>query len=165
MTTTESTPPPLSENHQRRFWDKVSVAPSGCWLWTASTYREGYGKFSVWEAGKTKTRPAHRVAWELAEGPIPPDKVLLHTCDVRECVNPGHLKVGSQGENVRDMYSKGRGPAHAPNGSGLTLQKASEIRAKYIPGEMGYRRLAREYGVSTTLIRQVVVGHVWRSES
>lgn len=83
----------------------ISIEPnSGCWLWTASTQRFGYGQFRM----NGKTRPAHRASWELHRWPIATDVFLLHVCDVPSCVNPDHLRPGTQRDNMRDMHSKGR---------------------------------------------------------
>jgi hypothetical protein len=61
--------------------------------------------------GKQFTTYAHRVAYVLANGPIEPGQVVMHTCDVPACVNPAHLKLGSQGDNNRDCFAKGRNPS------------------------------------------------------
>ena len=89
----------------QRFEEKYEPEPnSGCWLWTASTDTVGYGH--MWVGGKLKQ--ANRISWELYIGPIPEDKYVLHKCDVRSCVNPYHLFLGTQRENVEDMHKKGR---------------------------------------------------------
>ena len=78
---------------------------SGCWVWLLSTIPQGYGHFKV--AGKT--RRAHRVVWEEFKGPIPERLKVLHTCDNPSCVNPEHLFLGTQADNMQDMKQKGRG--------------------------------------------------------
>ena len=69
-----------------------------------SYYRAGYGRFHV----NRQSRYAHRVAFELRNGAIPGDMKVLHRCDSRSCVNPEHLLLGTQAENVRDTIRKGR---------------------------------------------------------
>lgn len=93
---------PLTE----RFWRKVdkSAGPEGCWPWTGSRHGFGYGFVS---AGG-KRRGAHRVSWELANGPIPDGLSVCHRCDNPPCVNPAHLFLGTVGDNTRDMMAKGR---------------------------------------------------------
>lgn len=78
---------------------------TGCHLWMGWRELHGYGR--MWVDGRTKT--AHRVAWELANGPIPEGKIVMHTCDNRRCCNPEHLKLGTHGDNLRDRLDKRRG--------------------------------------------------------
>jgi len=87
-----------------RFMAKVSPEPtSGCWLWTGANVR-GYGQLHL--AGKMVR--AHRLSYELRHGPLPEGSCVLHECDMPSCVNPDHLKVGSQTENMRDKGLRGR---------------------------------------------------------
>jgi hypothetical protein len=92
-----------------RFWAKVdrSGGPEVCWLWTAGTKSSGYGEFSF-QGG---SRPAHQVAWELANGePFPEGMFGCHHCDNPPCVNPAHIFVGTTADNMHDALSKGRLP-------------------------------------------------------
>lgn len=94
--------PPL-----RRFMDAcLEDLETGCWNWTKSV-RGRYGMFRM----STKTTLAHRTAWELFKGPIPEGKCVLHRCDNRRCVNPKHLFLGTQKDNIHDMMRKGRDTA------------------------------------------------------
>lgn len=89
-----------------RFFEKISVCEtSGCHMWIGSVMANGYGRFGF---GPRDVRFAHRVAYELANGPIPDEAVICHRCDVPRCVNPAHLFVGSMKDNVRDMMRKKR---------------------------------------------------------
>ena len=81
-----------------------SSTPDQCWPWTGPTLRDGYGQFNV---GGTSYR-AHRVAWELTNGPIPDGLEVLHACDNPPCCNPAHLSVGTHAENVADAKRKGK---------------------------------------------------------
>lgn len=88
-----------------RFWSKVEKS-DGCWEWNASIFKlTGYGQFAL-----ESTRPinAHRMAWILEHGDIPDGMNVCHHCDNRLCVNPAHLFLGSQQDNMIDMTEKGR---------------------------------------------------------
>jgi hypothetical protein len=91
-----------------RFWEKV-LKTTDCWIWTGARNRKGYGRFSVRVGERIKNYRAHRFAWEMAHGEAPPtNRELCHTCDVRECVKPSHLFIGTHGENMEDAQRKGR---------------------------------------------------------
>jgi len=92
---------------QVRFWSFVNKT-DGCWIWTGSTNKKGYGQMSQ---GKRGLRPlhVHRVSWEIHNGQIPDDQCVLHRCDNPACVRPDHLFLGTEKENTRDMMSKERG--------------------------------------------------------
>jgi hypothetical protein len=77
---------------------------NGCLLWTGYREKTGYGAMSV---GGRFTK-VHRVAWQLANGDIPAGMKVCHSCDVRNCIEPTHLWLGTQADNIRDMYEKGR---------------------------------------------------------
>ncbi len=109
-----------------RFWEKVAKADGdGCWLWTGAIgKRWGYGTIK----SGVRTRSAHRVAWELTNGPIPAGLCVCHRCDTPACVRPTHLFLGTAADNMRDMYTKGRktwkghriSPTHCLNGHPLS---------------------------------------------
>lgn len=99
-----------------RFWNKAAVVPSGCWLWTKAKDHRGYGRYEH----NGRTSAAHRVAHEALIGPIPEGLNVLHGCDTPNCVNPSHLRAGTQGENLQDCVARGRNPraskTHCPAG-------------------------------------------------
>lgn len=86
-----------------RFWAKVDKgSPTSCWPWVGGTAR-GYGQLGI---GSDKWVRAHRLSYELHHGAIAPGLVVRHKCDNKLCVNPDHLELGSQGDNVRDTYDR-----------------------------------------------------------
>ncbi len=108
-----------------RFYAKVSKTPTerGCLEWTGYHNRLGYGYFKV---GK-KNIGAHRIAWEIVNGPIPAGLVIRHMCHNPQCVNPAHLRLGSQADNVRDMMSSGRWH-NAPNTRAPYVKPVKPVR-------------------------------------
>lgn len=150
-----------------RFWANVdrSGGPDACWPWVrAVSSANGYGVVRV--AGKIQR--AHRIAWELAnERPIPDGLLVCHRCDNRPCCNPAHLFVGTQSDNIRDMFAKGRDRQRHPRGenhhnSKLNDEAVRDIRRRVATGGVTRQALADEYGVSTSTIVLVVKREVWK---
>jgi len=89
----------------KRLLSGYTLCPdTGCWLWTGHKYRNGYGAIKVFG----RMRLAHRFSYELHKGPIPEGLCILHSCDVRNCVNPEHLRVGTHQENMQEASERGR---------------------------------------------------------
>lgn len=111
-----------------RFWPKVDKS-GDCWNWTANRNVRGYGMFSI-RSGYMRT--AHRVSYELCNGPIAEGLFVCHSCDNPSCVNPAHLWLGTHMDNMMDREAKGRNAStkkmHCPRGheySGDNVQKTS----------------------------------------
>src|SRR3990167_8748892 len=119
----------MKNSVEERFFNKVERIPwCGCWLWLGYATKDGHGKF--WYRAAMPT--AHRVAWQLFKGPIPERMCVLHDCDIACCVNPDHLYIGTNKDNVRDRVIRGRSAPvnkeRAPNAK-LTQLQVDEIRA------------------------------------
>lgn len=101
-----------SAKDRERFATYVSAPDAnGCWMWAGRVRSGGRGYFAVYDSEhpKGKHLRASRVAWEMLVGPIPEGLVVCHKCDRPLCVNPSHLFIGTQTDNLADMRSKGRG--------------------------------------------------------
>jgi hypothetical protein len=143
-----------------RFWSKVNKsAPGGCWLWTAATIR-GYGQIAGTVNGARRPLYAHRVSWEMAHGPIPKGLEVLHNCPTGDnplCVNPAHLFLGTQKENLADARRKGRLDESGARTRKLTYE--DRLAIFNTPERRGVRvELARRYGVSKTAIHHIRAG-------
>lgn len=140
----------------KRFWSKVTKSDNGCWLWQGSLIvRNGYGQFSAKVGGRWTMLRAHRVAWELWHGPLPPGVCVLHKCDNPACVRPepGHLFLGTQAENLEDMRKKGRAsPPPWLGGTKHPLAKLTQAKAaqaqRWKASGVSYSEIARRLGVS-----------------
>jgi hypothetical protein len=138
-----------------RFWSKVDMS-GDCWMWTAAVNKRwGYGAFSI----RGAVRRAHRIAWEIVNGPIPDDLHVCHACDNRACVNPAHLFIGTRADNMQDMIRKGRDPK--PNAR-LTPEQIKVIRCRWTAGGITHTKLAAEYGVCRQAIGKIVNRMRWK---
>lgn len=151
--------PEFTPKDIERFWSKVRKT-DGCWLWRASLRPNGYGQF-FFGAGKSAGY-AHRFAWESTYGPIPKGMLVCHTCDVRACVNPTHLFLGTNADNTQDCIQKGRFPlGEQANNVRLSEADVIAIRAAHAAGESA-TALALRFGVSKPHIGQIVHERRWK---
>jgi hypothetical protein len=109
----------LSQADIERFWSRVdrSGGPEACWFWVSSTTRgNGFNRrlrvlgssYGIFTLANGLQCSAHRLSYIMAKGPIPEGLYILHECDVPACVNPAHLKAGTQSENISDAWKRGR---------------------------------------------------------
>lgn len=152
---------------EERFWSKVvklNAADGGCWMWTGSRFREGYGDYRSMPG----VFSAHRVAWILCNGPIPAGLEVLHGCDNPSCVNAEddrHLFLGTQTDNVADCVSKGRRRYSFGSdkyNAKLSEDDVAEIRSIYASGSETIRSMADRFGVSDGHICTIAQGKVWK---
>lgn len=144
----------LTDADEARFWEKVDVGGiDECWPWLGYTDPAGYGQFSF----EGKKKRAHRIAVRFTRTD-PTDKVVRHLCHNPSCVNPRHLKTGTQLENVQDMVRANRQAQGEGNGnSKLSAGQVREIRRSDRPPE----ELASNYPVTAGNIRKIRAGELW----
>ncbi|RUR52748.1 HNH endonuclease [Vreelandella populi] len=152
----------ITRSEAQRFHQKyIKDEASGCWLWQYAKSNGGYGSVKV--GGNRES--AHRVSYFLHKGPIPHNRIVCHECDVRDCVNPDHLFLGTHMDNTQDMINKGRqryvGQKGAKNPRAvLTEKKVCEI-IKLIAKGMTNRAIANRFGVSHGAISLIRLGKCW----
>ena len=132
---------------------KIIIDDNGCWLWQGALGHNGYGL--GYHAG-SKSR-MHRVSYEVFVAPIPEGLYVLHSCDVRRCCNPDHLRVGTQKENMADMMGRGRNMNGERRIRSLTNEHVLEIKALIDAGERQVD-IAKKYGVHKTMISHIKAG-------
>ncbi len=124
-----------------KFWMKVRICDKttdlrykteyigSCWIWTYALSPSGYGAFQ-WDG---KRRRSHRIAYQIAFGEIPEDKLVCHKCDNPSCVNPQHLFLGSPKQNTQDMIYKGRLNRSRGEDKGISFRKETgKWRVRYM---------------------------------
>jgi hypothetical protein len=156
--------PLLADADIERFWSKVDVRePDECWMWTGAIFGPGYGGFQF----EGRTLYAHRTALLIGTGKWPGKSLVLHSCDVRRCVNPAHLRAGTSMENRRDAVDRcrlnpARGERHAS--ARLTADIVLELRRKHsIDAPFAdLAASAAQHGVTPATVYQAVTRRTWR---
>lgn len=140
----------------QNFWSKVRKG-AGCWIWEGGLSPKGYGVHWI----GTGHKRAHRYSFQLATGIDPGGRVVMHKCDNRRCVNPAHLQLGTQAENIADMDRKGRrnAPRGIQHGSAkVTPEQVAAIRCDPRPP----REIAKDYPIGSSGIEAIKSGRTWR---
>lgn len=150
-----------------RFLSKIdkSGGDDACWIWRGTVDKvTGYGSFGVHHAAGKPHRlvGAHRYSWAHHVGAIPDAKSVLHRCDVRACVNPAHLFLGTHGDNMADGVKKarfqhGRGHHNAKLSESdiLTIRRANDAG-------MPQWRIAKAYDISQSHVSQIIRAFIWK---
>lgn len=137
----------FSKKTMKSFEAKYEVAKTtGCWEWTASCGEGGYGQFVTSVKDGHKWYRAHRFSYITHRGSIPEGMVVMHSCDNPRCVNPDHLRLGTQADNIKDREEKCRGYLRRT----IQANDVSEIKAS----NKSDRELATELGCSRA--------HIWK---
>ncbi len=149
---------PLSD----RFWEKVERGTDDeCWEWKAHRNACGYGTIKA-AGAKGQMLLAHRVSYSIAHGVTVAsfgDLRVLHRCDNPGCVNPAHLSLGTQGDNIRDMFAKGRDNRARGERSGRTSLTADQVLVIRAGGSP--RDLASRFGIHTSTIHNIRRRRTW----
>lgn len=151
------------ESITERLQRKSKPASDGCREWTGWCDDGGYGRVSI----DRTMRPAHVIAWEQANSrKVPDGLVVRHTCDNPPCIEPTHLVLGSQAQNVADMFERGRADrtGERNNAAKLTAESVQAIRAKHAVGQ-SVNSLSRDYGVSVSQVKNIVTNKQWKEVS
>ena len=150
---------------KERFSNKYIInEDTGCWNWIGSCYSNGYGNIML---ENKKITGAHRASWLIYKGLIPKNVNVCHKCDNVKCVNPDHLFLGTQKQNLADMTNKGRRRSNTPKGSCNINAKLNEhdvinIRKMYIPGVVTHQEIADIYNVTKRAITVILNRKGWK---
>lgn len=146
------------QKYPKRFLDKIDQQKD-CWIWNAAKHRQGYGNYFL----NGKVMLAHRVSYFYHSGYMPkPHEKVCHKCDNESCVNPDHLFLGTQANNVRDMMQKGRGRKRGLSGEKNPRSKLTEQQARFIrSSDLPTSKIARMLGVGDSTVSMVRRGHNW----
>jgi hypothetical protein len=160
---------------KERLQDKYQIDANGCWIWTGDKTSQGYGRLSSQSNNVKKKIRAHRVSYEVYNGPIPQGMLVCHSCDIPSCINPEHLWLGTHKDNAADRVAKGRnGSTGGPKGprgpmersvshGTLTQEDVNIIRKKHADGS-SYANLSLVYNTSAKYIYRVCARLVWNKE-
>jgi hypothetical protein len=144
---------PLLERFEEKY---VPVTESGCWIWIACL-RNGYGTMKV----NGKMIKSNRLAWTLCRGPIPKGLFVLHTCDVKECVNPDHLFLGTHGDNMKDMVKKGRSAKCVGENHSQTTLTNKQVLAIRDDSRVQHI-VAKDYGIKQQAVSNIKLRKTWQ---
>lgn len=144
---------------KKNFDDRIEKR-EGCWRWKGAKDKNGYGQMQV--DSKNRLIKAHRISWMLFRGEIPKKINVCHTCDNAECTNPEHLFLGTPKENTHDMIKKGRNAKGSKMSTAKLKEKDIPQIRKLIDMGVTMSRIARDYLVKDSTIRNIKYGLTWK---
>jgi len=143
---------------KNKFYSNGILNENGCLEWKRYINKHGYGYIFV----KGKSWSIHRYSYFLTYGKIPKEKWILHKCDNRKCINPNHLYLGDNAQNVKDRVSKNRSAIAEKNkASKLTIEQVKNIKILLRDGVPGLR-LAKQYKMSQATIAEIKRNEIWK---
>lgn len=154
-------PGALTATERARFFSHVEPVPeAGCWLWAASWHPGGYGQMNL----RGRPELCHRLSWEMHKGPIPSGLLVCHRCDTPACVNPDHLFLGTNTDNMADMLAKGRHRSRTERGEKSARAKITDATAAAIFRANGSRQsIADRFGVNRMTVSHIKLGKQWNT--
>lgn len=157
LTSNRPARPTRDMSTEERFFHYVDKRPDGCWLWTGGTFGEGgYGAFYV----RPSSVCAHVYSYIIRNGAVPSGMCVCHTCDVRNCVNPDHLFLGTTQDNTQDMINKGRFRVASGDIHYKTKIKEADLPKIFeMAKSMSQTAIAHHFGVYPSHICRILSGH------
>lgn len=149
---------------EERFWEKVDIGnPDQCWLWKGCKKPTGYGLFRSY--GYRSMQNAHRFSWILNNNyqKIPVGIVVMHSCDNRGCVNPNHLFLGTQAENILDMRAKNRDAIGERHGKARLNRTDILFIRHWLKRRFNYKFIMDAFGISSSHVYQIKNRKRWAS--
>lgn len=151
----------MSLSYRQYLLKRINVDSNNCWNWTKYIMKNGYGRLTYENTQKL----AHRFSYEIFIGKIVNDLFVLHKCDNKRCINPKHLYLGTQQQNIKDsmnrnLIQKGEIHYHAK----ISSIDVDEIRIKYSTRKYTQKQLGNLYGITGSQISRIV-NFIWRKAS
>ncbi len=149
----------ISQDLKKRFHTLYEIDENGCWIFKKGKSSGGYGCITY----KGKQQRAHRVSYLLFNGDIKKGLFVCHSCDRPSCINPTHLWIGTNQDNIKDMFSKNR-KSHVGEKNTRAILKEKEVKCIKIQLTNGHKinDIAKKYKVSRPVIEKIKYGYTWK---
>jgi hypothetical protein len=134
-----------------RFYKFFKPQGPDCWIWDGATTKNGYGQFRY----NDKTEYAHRVSYIINYGPISDDLLVLHRCDVKRCVNPKHLYLGTHTDNMKDRVTRQPNSWTGKRFSRYSISDASQMKMLHDSG-LSYQSIGDKFNADAKTIWNIV---------